>query len=127
MTTKTFITICLFGLLAPSSHAQQNSAELISVCSMEEGEKLPLKIKTNPEQCGEPKPRTLIPEVILQENTLHFITPCNGYTFRLVQNDIVYYSIAITGNTLTIPSTNSGTYELQIVSGDIIFYTEVDL
>lgn len=29
MTTKTFITICLFGLLAPSSHAQQNSAEFI--------------------------------------------------------------------------------------------------
>lgn len=39
MTTKTFITICLFGLLAPSSHAQQNSAEFISVCSMEEEEK----------------------------------------------------------------------------------------
>ena len=38
MTTKTFITICLFGLLAPSSHAQQNSAEFISVCSMEEEE-----------------------------------------------------------------------------------------
>ncbi len=63
----------------------------------------------------------------LYYKTLHFITPCNGYTFRLVQNDIVYYSIAITGNTLIIPSTNSGTYELQIVSGDIIFYTEVDL
>ena len=127
MTTKTFITICLFGLLAPSSHAQQNSAEFISVCSMEEEEKLPLKAKTNNSENGEPNPRTLIPEVTMEDYTLHFITPCYGCAFRLVQNDTVCYSIEITGNTLTIPSSLTGTYELQIVSGDIIFYTEVVL
>lgn len=127
MTTKTFITICLFGLLAPSSHAQQNSAEFISVCSMEEEEKLPLQAKTNNSENGEPNPRTLIPEVTMEDYTLHFITPCYGCAFRLVQNDTVCYSIEITGNTLTIPSSLTGTYELQIVSGDYIFYTEVVL
>lgn len=127
MTTKTFITICLFGLLAPSSHAQQNSAEFISVCSMEEEEKLPLQAKTNNSENGEPDQRTFIPEVSLQGNTLCFITPCNGCTFRLVQGNNICYNVEITGNTLAIPTTFSGMYELQIVSGDIIFYTEVEL
>ena len=71
MTTKTFITICLFGLLAPSSHAHFSSVELISVCSMDEGEKLPLRTKINTNENGEPNPRTLIPEVILQDAPLH--------------------------------------------------------
>ena len=127
MTTKTFITICLFGLLAPSSHAQQNSAEFISVCSMEEEEKLPLKAKTNNSENGEPNPRTLIPEVTMEDYTLHFITPCYGCTFRLVQGNDICYEVEIIGGILSIPTTFTGMYELQIVSGDIIFYTEVEL
>lgn len=127
MTTKTFITICLFGLLAPSSHAQLNSAKFISVCSMEEEEKLPLQAKTNNSENGEPEPRTIIPEVTKRGNNIHFITPCNGCTFRLVQNDIICYSTEVTGNILTIPNTFTGLYELQIVSGNIIYHTEVEL
>ena len=95
---------------------------------MEEEEKLPLKIKEiNINTGGEPDRRTLIPEVTLQGNTLCFITPCNGCTFRLVQGNNICYNVEITGNTLAIPTTFSGMYELQIVSGDIIFYTEVEL
>ena len=95
---------------------------------MEEEEKLPLKIKEiNINTGGEPEPRTLIPEVTLQGNTLHFITPCNGYTFRLVQNNNICYEIEIMGNTLSIPTTFTGIYELQIVSEGYIFYTVVEL
>ncbi|MBR5776216.1 MAG: hypothetical protein IKY42_08185 [Bacteroidaceae bacterium] len=63
----------------------------------------------------------------MEDYTLHFITPCYGCAFRLVQNDTVCYSIEITGNTLTIPSSLTGTYELQIVNGGLIFYTEIEL
>ena len=127
MTKKTFLFACLLGMFASGTRAHQYTPEHVSVLTMEEGKKLPLRAKTNTDDNGEPDRRTLIPEVTLQGNTLHFITPCNGCTFRLVQNDIVYYSIAITGNTLTIPSTYSGTYELQIVSEGYIFYTVVEL
>ena len=119
--------ICLIGFLTPYIHAYDNSSFLTINISDGEGEKLPLQIKTNPEHNGKPEPRTLIPEVTLQGNTLHFITPCNGCTFRLVQDNNISYEIEIIGGILNIPTTFTGIYELQIVSVDTIFYTEVVL
>ena len=125
---RNFITfICLISFLTPYIHAYDNSSFLTINISDGEGEKLPLQIKTNPEHNGKPEPRTLIPEVTLQGNTLHFITPCSGCTFQLVQSGNVCYEVEIMGNTLTIPATFTGLYELQIVSEDIIFYTEMEL
>ena len=129
MKPKTILTICLLGILSPCTHAQVVIESNISIRTTEEEKQLPLRKKTNNNETdnGEPDRRTLIPEVTLQGNTLHFITPCNGYTFRLVQNNNICYNVEITGNTLTFPASFTGVYELQIVSGDIIFYTEVEL
>ena len=121
--------ICLIGYLTPYIHAYDNSSFLTINISDGEGEKLPLQIKKDEKENGngEPDRRTLIPEVTLQGNTLHFITPCSGCTFQLVQSGNVCYEVEIMGNTLTIPATFTGLYELQIVSEDIIFYTEMEL
>jgi len=128
MKTKTILTICLLGMFAPCSRAHYSLSENIPTLLVEENEKLPLKIKEiNINTEGEPEPRVLIPEVTLQGNTLHFITPCNGCTFRLVQDNNISYEIEIIGGILSIPTAFTGLYELQIVSGDIIFYTEVEL
>ncbi len=128
MKSKTILTICLLGMFVPCSRAYYRLSENIPTLIMEEEEKLPLKIKeVNVNTGGKPDRRTLIPEVTLQGNTLHFITPCNGCTFRLVQSGNISYEIEIIGNTLIIPVTFTGMYELQIVSGDTIFYTEVEL
>lgn len=69
----------------------------------------------------------LIPEVTMQGNTLRFITPCDGYELRLMQDEEVYYSTEINDDTLTLPPTLHGVYELQIVSDNYIFYTEITL
>ena len=128
MKSKTILTICFLSMFAPCSRAHYSSCENIPTLIMEEEEKLPLKIKEiNINTGGKPDQRTFIPEVSLQGNTLCFITPCNGCTFRLVQGNNICYNVEITGNTLAIPTTFTGMYELQIVSGDIIFYTEVEL
>ena len=127
MTKKTFLLTCLLGMFAPGARAHLYTPEHVSVLTMVKGKKLPLRTKTNTDDNGEPNPRTLIPEVTLQGNTLHFITPCNGCAFRLVQSDNICYEVEITGNMLIIPATFTGMYELQIVSGDIIFYTDVEL
>ena len=119
--------ICLISFLTPYSHAYNNSSSLTINISDGEGEKLPLQIKTDPEHNGKPPKRFLIPEVTLQGNTLQFITPCNGCTFRLVQDYNISYEIEIIGGILNIPTAFTGIYELQIVNGDIIFYTEVVL
>ena len=128
MKSKTILAICLLGMFAPCSRAHYSSCENIPTLLVEENEKLPLKIKEiNINTEGEPEPRVLIPEVTLQGNTLHFITPCNGCTFRLVQSGNISYDVEIIGGILSIPTAFIGLYELQIISGDIIFYTEVEL
>ena len=127
MTKKTFLFACLLGMFVSGTRAHQYTPEHVSVLTMEEGKKLPLRAKTNTDDNGKPEPRTLIPEVTLQGNTLHFITPCNGCEFRLVQSDNICYEVEITGNTLTIPTSFTGMYELQIVSGEYIFWCEIEL
>ena len=130
MKTKTFLTICLLGLFALYTSAQVNYTTSNNVIrAIEENKPLPLHVKTNSDESenGKPPKRSLIPEVTLQGNTLHFITPCDGCTFRLVQGNVICYEVEIIGGILSIPTTFTGMYELQIVSGDIIFYTEVEL
>ena len=131
MTKKTFLFVCLLGSFAPGTHAYNLTIPVECTVSVEEGDKLPLQIKKDKEEegNGEPDSKTIIPtpNVTLRENTLHFITSCNGCTFRLVQNNNICYEIEIMGNTLTIPTAFTGLYELQIVSGEYIFYTDVTL
>ncbi len=130
--------MCFLGLFTPTTRAHQIiSAKLngIAVVSLsKEHELLPLQVKEfNKENEDDnieiPNRRTIlpIPEVTMQGNTLHFITPCEGYDFRLVQGNTVCHNEEISGDTLTLPANLSGTYELQIVSEDYIFYTEVTL
>ena len=131
MTKKTFLFVCLLGTLAPGTHAYNLTIPVECTISVEEGDKLPLQIKKDKEEegNGEPDSKTIIPtpNVTLRENTLHFITSCNGCTFRLVQNNNICYEVEITGNMLIIPATFTGMYELQIVSGEYIFWCEIEL
>ena len=131
MTKKTFLFVCLLSSFAPGTHAYNLTIPVECTISVEERDKLPLQIKKDKEEegNGEPDSKTIIPtpNVTLRENTLHFITSCNGCTFRLVLNDNIRYEVEIMGNTLTIPTVFTGLYELQIVSGEYIFYTDVTL
>ena len=128
---KIFISVCLLGMFAPDTHAYNYTIPMEYAVSVEEGDKLPLQIKKDKKEEGNGEPNRknliLIPEVTLEEDVLHFITSCNGCTFRLVLNDNIRYEVEIMGNTLTIPTVFTGLYELQIVSGEYIFYTEIEL
>ena len=130
MTKKTFLFACLLGTLAPDTHSYNYTIPMEYAVSVEEGETLPLQVKKDEkEMIGKPDKKGIIfiPEVFLQDNVLRFITPCNGCTFRLVQNNNTCYEMEVMGNTLTIPTVFTGLYELQIVSGEYIFYTDVTL
>ena len=72
----------------------------------------------------------LIPEVEIEGYTLFFITPCDGCTLRLLdENDTVVYSTVIpTGTTsLVLPSYLSGEFEIQIIQGTLCFWGYVEL
>ena len=67
----------------------------------------------------------LVPSVSIDDYTLYFMTPCDGCTLRLLDdNDVVVYSTVIpTGTTsLVLPSYLSGEYEIQIIWGNIYFW-----
>ena len=71
-----------------------------------------------------------IPEVSLDDHTLYFFTPCDGYTLNLMdENDVVVYTIVIpTGTTSwVLPATLSGEYELQLINGNYCFWGMITL
>ena len=97
------------------------------------GGSLPIHIKpTNPGDLGNQPARgsIVIPEVYLDGNTLSFDSTIEGCTVQLLDEDetVVYSSVISVGQTtLVLPSTLSGEFELQIVSGDITFYCYIEL
>lgn len=136
MNAKTLILVSFLGTSTLGAYAHfgisflKNKTDFSLVA--EDGKKLPLEKREKEDHEGNNGPDiirsiVLTPEVTMQGNTLHFVTACEGYEFRLVQGDTVCYSEEITGDTLTIPANLRGTYELQIVSENYIFFTEVTL
>ncbi len=71
-----------------------------------------------------------VPEISIEDYTLYFNTPCDGYVLRLVDefDNVVYSTVIPVGATsLVLPSSLSGTYELQIVAGIYCFYGDITL
>lgn len=98
-----------------------------------EGNKVPLvckPIKTDGEIPPLPKSPIQIPLVYLDGNVLTFDEALEGTTVQLLDEDenvIFSDSIDVNQTSLVLPSTLSGTYELQIVYGSIIFYCYIEL
>lgn len=79
---------------------------------------------------GQQKSPILVPEISLDGYSIIFDTPCDGCTFRLVDenNNVVYSTVIPTGTTsLVLPSSLSGEYEIQIVQSNIIFWGFINL
>ncbi len=94
---------------------------------------IPLKIgRIDPTKPGVqfPKSPVVAPTVYIDGYALMFDTPCDGCTLQLVdENDDVVYSIIIPAGTtmLYLPSDLEGTFELQIIDGEWLFYGEIEL
>ena len=93
---------------------------------------VPLEVsKTNPAVPDDPhKGPVQIPELSLDDHTLYFFTPCDGYTLNLVdENDVVVYTIVISVGTTSwvLPASLSGEYELQLISGNYCFWGMITL
>ena len=99
----------------------------------ENGSNVPLvyrPIKTGDIQTQPLKSPIEIPTVYLDGNVLTFDAALEGCTVRLLDEDeTVVFSDFIEENqtSLVLPSALSGTYELQIVCGDIMFYAFIEL
>ena len=66
-----------------------------------------------------------VPNIDINDHTLSFITPCDGCTLQLVDEDgiVLFTTVIPNGATnLVLPSYLSGEYEIQIVRGNFYFY-----
>lgn len=89
---------------------------------------IPLQINyvdPNDGNLGQQKGSVPIPSISLDDYSLIFNTPCDGYTLRLLDEDgFVIYSVVIPTDTtsLILPSWLSGEYEIQIIQGSFCFH-----
>ena len=95
------------------------------------GDPIPFQTgKIDPTKPGFPKSPVVAPTVYIDGNVLTFETPCDGCVLQLVdEDDDVVYSIVIPAGTtsLILPSTLSGTFELQIIRDNWLFYADINL
>ena len=71
------------------------------------------------------KSPVLVPEVSIEDYTLYFNTPCDGYVLRLVDEfDNVTYStvIPVGATSLILPPYLFGIYELQLIPSNCNYY-----
>lgn len=79
---------------------------------------------------GQHRTPVLVPTISIEDYTLYFTTPCDGCALRLLDADgEVAYSTTIpySSTSLNLPSYLSGAFLLQIICGDICFYTTIEL
>ena len=123
-----FILLSTSILLCVSS-VGANYAQQLNLTSGEDDVVLKTKKKKqNPEDTDNAQKSIIcIPSVTLDGRTIHFVTPCVGLTFRLVQEDEVCFETEISSDVIEIPQNYVGSYELQILRGDYIFYADIEL
>jgi len=116
MNKKTKFSLFMIMVFLPLSSIKLNAAS----------EPLPLQVEYNDPAEGQGRPQKspiLVPEVSIEDYTLSFDHSCLGCTLRLVDaSDNVAYTTVINGDTLVLPSTLSGEYELQILFDDCYFF-----
>jgi hypothetical protein len=112
---KVILSLCLCVIAAIGTAKVQQVCGLINLTA---------EIIDPTEDADPPKKGSdLVPTVSLEDYTLIFMTPCDGCTLRLVdENDNVVYTTVISSSTLVLPSTLSGEYRIEIISGNLCFY-----
>jgi len=91
-----------------------------------------IKGRIDPTKPLNPKPKSPVvaPTVYIDGNVLTFETSCDGCVLQLVDenDDVVYTTIIPAGTTtLALPSDLEGTFELQIIDGEWMFYADIEL
>ena len=87
------------------------------------------KVKNPSGQHGDPTKQPATPiEIYQTDNVFFFGESFVGCAVSLLLNDVVMFSTEVDENGLvTIPETFIGTYELQLVVGDVVYWAMVEL
>lgn len=86
-------------------------------------------IDETPTQPGNPRNPVGIPTVWQDGYELEIEAPHAEYVLNIVSGTTVVYSVVVpeTVSLVVLPATLSGTYELQLIQGNLCFYGDIDL
>ena len=113
---KKHLFLLLMAIMLPFTSMQLNAAQV----NLQVGYDDPTTDQESPQRGP-----VLVPEVGIEDYTLTFSTPCYGYTVELQDEDgYVVYTTIITSDTLVLPSTLEGEYQLRLypTGSSIYFY-----
>lgn len=87
------------------------------------------KVDDKPTHQGNPKTPVLIPTVWQDGYELEIEAPHAEYVLNIVSGTTVVYSVVVPDNVslVMLPVYLSGTYELQLIQGDLCFYGYIEL
>jgi hypothetical protein len=96
------------------------------------GEDIPLIVGDNPTSSGNPHPRTpiLVPTASLDGHTFYINGGHADFVVQLLDEDdnVVYQTVMPSDvSSIVLPSTLSGTYQIQLLWGDWMFYGWINL
>lgn len=97
-----------------------------------EGDPLDLEVRIidgKPTHQGNPRTPVLVPTVWQDGYELEIETPHAEYVLNIVSGTTVVYTVVVSANVslVVLPSWLSGTYELQLIQGNLCFYGYIDL
>lgn len=97
-----------------------------------QGDPLDLEVRIiddKPIHPGNPRTPTLFPTVWQDDYELEIETPHAEYVLNVVSGTTVVYSVVVPDNVslVMLPVYLSGTYELQLIQGDLCFYGYIEL
>ena len=105
----------------------------ISFIGAESQENLVLQVSYDDiPEIGNPKPKAPVrkPTIIKEGYNITFVSPCNGCTLRIVNEDgdVEYFTIVSDATkTLALPSYLSGEYRIEIIRGRFCFFGNITL
>lgn len=91
---------------------------------------LTVSIDNNKDYTGRPHTPVRLPMIALSNHTLYLYSGCDNTTIEIVvEDEMVVYSTPVAEGTETIelPNTLAGTYEIRITRGMFVFTGEIEL
>lgn len=122
MCKKLFLLLISFLLLGVASTEAREQGFSVSIKVR--------KVDGTPTQSGGSKTPVLFPIVDQDGHTIEIETPHAEYVLNIVDsNNIVVYTVVVpsTVSEVELPESLSGTYELQLIQGDLCFYGDITL
>ena len=131
MNRKKLFSLAMLVMMLTALFSVHANALAPAAPSLTNSSCIPLQVRIFDPTIGStpfPKSPVQVPDVYIDGYTLTFDESCDECTLRIVNDeDEVEFTTVIMSNTVVLPSTLQGEYEIQIIRGKYCFYGDIEL